>query len=436
MSKAEIRIAFGVDGSNKVVHISAVERGRACDCTCPGCGAPLEAAKGSIRQHHFRHGVEVECEGAAESAIHLAAKQLIRERRQLTLSEYVLSAWRRDSSGRIHRDTEVVVPGATTMSFDSVEEECEVHGMRTDLLAMAGNRPLMIEIRYMHAVDEEKRAKIQAASISAIEIDLSDAVNQVSDWETLWSLINDPARMTWLYNTRENDKRARLESRLDALIAKWEQEYERERRTRKEREERERHQLRAALTEMKALSTPAHIERLSDEAEQHQVWRYNQGHLPFGWKDLPPFLNSSVVDGDWIYGCDRRLWQVAIYSYFVRQNGKPFSVRAADNWLQSTAGLKVPSCVNTARRYGQQYPDVLESGGEKSLPSTWRTVNAFCQNLCQAGILVASGPDRKYRGNVWYSVRKAEPKRPVRPTAHIVVHPVVLPALSRRSRRF
>jgi N12 class adenine-specific DNA methylase len=73
MSKAEIKLSFGVNAANRIVHINDVERGRACDCTCPGCGAPLLAAKGPVQQHHFKHAVELDCEGAAESAIHRAA---------------------------------------------------------------------------------------------------------------------------------------------------------------------------------------------------------------------------------------------------------------------------------------------------------------------------------------------------------------------------
>ena len=110
-----------------------------------------------------------------ESAIHRAAKQLIRERRQPTLPPYRLSA----NIGLITGEdristTEVSLPGVTTRAFDSVEEKGEMPGMRADLLAIEGDRRLMIEIRYRHAVDEDKRAKIRAANISAIEIDLSD----------------------------------------------------------------------------------------------------------------------------------------------------------------------------------------------------------------------------------------------------------------------
>lgn len=413
MGNAEIKLPFGINAAKRIVHINDVERGRACDCTCPGCKAPLTAAKGPVRQHHFRHAVEVECEGAAESAIHLAAKQLIRERRKLTLSQYVLRATRRDSKGRLHRDTEVVVPRETTRYFDSVAEECEVHGMRADLLAVEGNRPLMIEIRYMHAVDEQKRAKIQAANISAIEIDLSDVVDQVSDWESLWSLINDPARISWLYNTKEKEARAVLEKRLSALIATSEQEYDREVRARRERHAHERHRLREALQEMNSLSVPARLKQLSDEAEQHQIWQDHKRSLPFTWNELPDFLNVEVPNGDWIYGCDRRLWQIAFYSYFVCKRRTPFSVQRVDDWLQSTVGLKVPSCVNAVRAYGLKYPEMLSGTGEESVPCTWTTVNKFCQVLCTSGMLACSGPEREFPGQ--YFVSSGMPsKRPDR----------------------
>jgi hypothetical protein len=46
--------------------------------------------------------------------IHVAAKQLIKERRQLTLPPYVLSRTLRVSKRRIHRDDEVVIPVETT----------------------------------------------------------------------------------------------------------------------------------------------------------------------------------------------------------------------------------------------------------------------------------------------------------------------------------
>lgn len=411
MTKAEIKLPFGVNGANGIVHINEVERGLACDCTCPGCGAPLIAAKGSVQQHHFRHAVEVEaeCEGAAESAIHLAAKQLIRERRQLTLSEYALRATRRDSTGRLHRDTEVVVPGGTTRHFDSVAEEYEVLGMRADLLAVEKNRPLMIEIRYMHAVDEEKRAKIQAANISAIEIDLSDVSDKVSDWASLWLMINDPARMTWLYNPREKEAHGRLESRLSALIAAWEKEYEREERSLRERQQRERQRLQQALADMAALSAPARLEEMGKQAEHHRVWQYDKRYLPFTWNELPAFLNVAVTNGDWIYGCDRRLWQVALYSFFIRKNGKLFCVQGVDKWLQLTVGLNVPSCVKTVSYYGRKYPEMLPTERVDFLPRTWNTLGAYLRVLCDLGILAYSGPHRGFPGSFWYSVQRTEP---------------------------
>src|SRR5262249_14361217 len=141
-------------------------------------------------------------EGALESGIHLAAKQIIVERKELTLPKYVASGSRRDP-GRPHRASEELITAGTARKFDSVAAEVEVHGMRADVLAMVADRPLMIEIRYRHPVDEVKRAKIVAANISAIEIDLSDLSMDEADWPTLWLRINDPARILWLHNAEE-----------------------------------------------------------------------------------------------------------------------------------------------------------------------------------------------------------------------------------------
>jgi hypothetical protein len=389
MNEAEIKLPFGVDRSNRVVHISDVERGRACDCTCPGCSAPLEAAKGSIRQHHFRHAVDVECEGAAESAIHRAAKQLIRERRQLTLPRYILSAQRKYHQGGSHHNTKVVVRGETTRTFDSVEEECELHGMRADLLAIEGDRPLMIEIRYRHAVDEDKRAKIRAANISAVEIDLSDAADEVSDWESLWLMINDPARILWLHNAKE-----------ELAFS--------------ERQETKQQRVQRAIADMTELSAPARIEEMGRrQAELHQIWQQIKTSLAFTWDELPTFLNVPVRDGNWIYGCDQRLWQIAFYSYFVCKRRTPFSVQTVDDWLQSTAGLNVPSCVNIINRYSLTSRELMPALRKGVLPGPRNTLDAYFRVLCEIGILAPGGPPwgphSELDGDRWYSVRRAEP---------------------------
>ena len=85
--------------------------------------------------------------------------------------------------------------------------------------------------------------------------------------------------------------------------------------------------------------------------------------------------------------------------FFFQREGKPFSVRQADSWLQAIIGLKVP-CVQAVRWYGLKYPDMLQGAGVESVPCTWTTVNAFCQVLCERGILAYSRPDRDSEGQL------------------------------------
>jgi hypothetical protein len=344
----------------------------------------LTAVKGHVRQHHFRHTVELECEGAAESAIHRAAKQMLQERKQLNLPEYRIEAAFLDSQEGRHCAAEIVAPPGKLAVFDSVEEEVSLHGMRADLLAIEGTRQLIIEIRFRHPVDDEKRAKIVAANISAIEIDLSDVSVDEADWPTLWSRINDPARILWLHNAEEE-----LAFR--------------------ERQVQKKQRLQEAIRLMAELSAPARIEEMRRQAEHHQIWQEHKGFLAFAWNKLPAFLDVAVPDGDWIYGCDRRLWQIAFYSYFVRKRLTPFSVARVDDWLQSTVGLNVPSCVKTINRYHVTYRKLAPAARKDFLPGPRNTLDAYFRVLCEAGILAPWESHSGVGGDHWYSVRITEP---------------------------
>ena len=85
MKVVEIKLPFGLNENNIIVHIADIESGDKCNLVCPSCKSPLIAVKGNKKQHHFRHKNFRECKGGLESAIHLAAKQMIMEKKQLTL---------------------------------------------------------------------------------------------------------------------------------------------------------------------------------------------------------------------------------------------------------------------------------------------------------------------------------------------------------------
>jgi len=61
MKTNKIKLPFGLDENNSLVHIANVENCKECNCVCPSCQSPLIAAKGKIKQHHFRHVVDSVC---------------------------------------------------------------------------------------------------------------------------------------------------------------------------------------------------------------------------------------------------------------------------------------------------------------------------------------------------------------------------------------
>ena len=217
----EIKLPFGRDKNNRIVHITEVERGKKCNCVCPDCGSPLIASKGNKNQHHFKHSVVNECKG--ESAVHLAAKQILLEKKQITLSRYVVKVSKRDSREKEHTEQKTVVEDGTVIHFDSVQEEIELPGMKADILAKKNNKPLIIEIFYCHKVDDEKRVKIAKSNISAIEINLSKMTTKnLKDWETFWSYINNPQRVQWLHNAKACDHYPALHELLEKKILEQE----------------------------------------------------------------------------------------------------------------------------------------------------------------------------------------------------------------------
>ena len=66
--------------SQRMVTVTEVANGRACECICAACGVRLQARQGAIRVWYFAHDEETNCQHAAEAAIHRMAKQMIAER--------------------------------------------------------------------------------------------------------------------------------------------------------------------------------------------------------------------------------------------------------------------------------------------------------------------------------------------------------------------
>lgn len=173
------KFGWALDSDNKLVHISQVTRGLACNCFCPGCHAPLVARKGSVNVHHFAHSSGNEdCHYGYESAVHLLAKSVLERNKTIALPPYEVSYCEKPES-----DPEIysLLDGmygyeykypSRTITFDEIQNEVHLGDFTPDSIAVKDGTRLLVEFRNTHAVDEDKLEKIRAFSTSCVEIDI------------------------------------------------------------------------------------------------------------------------------------------------------------------------------------------------------------------------------------------------------------------------
>jgi hypothetical protein len=172
----EIKLAFGRQADGRMVSIDAVARGLVCQCFCPQCETRLVAVKGDIRQHHFRHYSD-SCQGAAESALHLFAKQIIQESRALGLPTP------HPPVGRI-----------LSVTLESHFADC----IPDVLLHYDTGETIAVEIWVAHQTERAKVRLYNDRQIGAVEIDLHKLVSAQKSEAEWRNVILIEAPRQWL----------------------------------------------------------------------------------------------------------------------------------------------------------------------------------------------------------------------------------------------
>ena len=373
MKTQKIKLPFALDEKNVLLHIEEVDSNKKSNYFCPSCKCLLVAAKGESNQHHFKHKSTKECEGSSESAIHFAAKKELLKRKKITLPAYIVNESALDSKNVKYSEAHQIISTAgKEIFFDCIEEEKEINDIRADILAEVDGRQLIIEIFYRHKVDNSKQSKITGANISGIEIDLSNLTpNDVIDRKSFWSCLNDPSRIKWLHNSKDISVRSKLKEKLKYKINNQEKEYVNEENRRQKKHQTERNGLNHAIEELQIERSEESISEIKKRATQHSAWKL---YSNFPIDELPDHLNFDVSDCDWIFGCDRRVWQTAIYNHFICQKAKKFSVKLANDWLNNKAKCITPSCVKIIGIYRRKHNDLV-SGVPGTLPSSWKNTS-------------------------------------------------------------
>lgn len=155
---ALLTMAIGKDGS--LVHVDSVEKGLRCGCFCPHCKAPLYAKNGGAkREHHFAHAKGKECENAYETALHMLAKEVIRETGVLTLPKYYAEGY---------------PTGLVWLKDIQVEKKDETWGFVPDAEGLMENgERLLIEFFVSHKVDQKKRQIILENGLKCVQLDIN-----------------------------------------------------------------------------------------------------------------------------------------------------------------------------------------------------------------------------------------------------------------------
>lgn len=167
--------------SHQMVQATEVSRGRACGCVCASCGVRLLAKQGDVRVEHFAHDEETDCRHAPEAAIHQMAKQLIAERASVFVPERTIVR-KIVSKRRVWTEAlAVTVQPSGIQQLAGCEIEKAVFGAakngelrRPDVLALLDGKPLAVEIRNTHAVDDTKLVWLKAQGYSVLEISVGD----------------------------------------------------------------------------------------------------------------------------------------------------------------------------------------------------------------------------------------------------------------------
>lgn len=194
MSDVSLKLTYALkDGV--ITHISKVESGLACGCVCPACGEKLIAKKGNIVKHHFAHASGESCEYGVETALHLAAKEVIASAKEMMIPKVELkfpNSYKKN----------VLIHESTKVKIDHVEVEKRIDDIIPDLVVYSGEKKFLLEIFVTHAIDGRKLEKIKKMGISTIEIDLSD-VDDLYDTELTTVILNDNAKKVWKFNRVE-----------------------------------------------------------------------------------------------------------------------------------------------------------------------------------------------------------------------------------------
>lgn len=326
----ELLVPFGlslVDG--RIYSPAEVPSGKACQCICPGCKEPLIARhpRLSDRVSHFAHTPNTDCATGVETAVHLAAKQLIEQEGAVFIPSLVAKLEIVDALKRPYKH-EMVVDEGGLKPLPTVRLEARIQDFRPDIIGtMESGEDICIEVAVTHFVDSEKLKKIQQAGTPAVEFDLRGLRDFT--WESLKkALLEGSAPVKWLYHPEEN--------RLQQIWKEWYEpilaEAEKEARHKAEAQEMFDEQLRKEWRREEELFQQNSLEKKKRERQERAIELARAKEFrnfseeekrvrvaqSFKRTELPISLRARVP-GEQSFGVAPHIWQAALFRKVIHR---------------------------------------------------------------------------------------------------------------------
>lgn len=327
-------IAFARNQEGRIVDVRSVPRGLACDCVCPQCGARLVANQGRIKEWYFSHESGSDCPGGAETALHLAAKQLILAHLRVALPPLVVEFRREHPQfGLYERSREVRLP-EKLWRFRHARDEMRIGPYIADIAGRLGEEPeVVVEVKVRHEVEPEKAQYLRANRLPSIEIDLLPLLGESLTLEQLaWHVIESDTNRKWVSNSGYSAVKAEMLAEYEAWVAS------------KNRE--------ATISAYRRVTPPPQPPRKADEPSasflrlREEMTRLEL-RAKLGLKDgvaWPEYLHVPIRQGANFILAPLDIWQGAVFIQFIHDaNGasrvrRRFSLSQVMEWLTTCTG--------------------------------------------------------------------------------------------------
>lgn len=187
------RLTKAKNHEGKIVGIDDVYNGAKCNCFCPVCGNSLIARHGAHNEHHFAHSNKMECVTAPETALHLLAKEILKENKVL------------------------VIYSEKIFEYENVELEKRINNIIADGVLKGVENDLIVEIVVTNPLSTEKKGILRKIGIPVLEISLRGVDYNISKPNLINKVLYNEENRTY-YDWNE-DKELEEEVLLSAFQA-------------------------------------------------------------------------------------------------------------------------------------------------------------------------------------------------------------------------